>query len=129
MDKQAVIIRAAERLPVETRKVVANAIIQSIDRDINRVDATTRFNYLVTIASAVLGVDYHHDRRDQGSADIRTLCAKAMRLEKYTFYTIADAMGKDHSTIAYMVRRADDMAAGYMGSWYKTKYKEFINKI
>jgi len=123
------IVKQARRLPVETRQTVADAILRSIYADMNRQDAHERFAGLCAIASSVLGTVYEADRRYRGASDVRTLCAKAMRLDGYSYEVIGSAMGRDHSTVLYYCHRADDMAAGFMGGYYANKYKEFFDKI
>lgn len=129
MDKKNLIIRQAERLPIQIRKEIAVAIIQSIDRDESAVDARTRFAELIRVAEAVFGYQYNPDRRKACDAYIRNVVASAMRGEGYTFSSIAKAMGRNTSSIIAMRNRADDMAAGFLGAEIKEKYNQFIHAI
>jgi len=102
------IIGVCGNLSIAQQKQVANWLIWHIDKIEHREAAQERYN---TIVKAVEGVtNMHNDpaRKDNESVFVRTLTAWRMADEGYTQMEIAGAMGKDHSTIAYIngIRRA-----------------------
>ena len=129
MDKSSAIIDQARRLPLETRKEIANAIIRSIDRDMTRISAEERLANLIRTGEDVLGVTYDPKRKANGDAYIRTFAAKVMHEEGYSQSCIGRVMGRKPSTVCVMVQRADDIASGYFGADYQNKYNEFMARI
>lgn len=129
MDKQTAIIDEARHLPLETRKEIVNAIIRSIDRDQNRVNAEERLAILIRVGEDLLGVTYDPKRKSNGDAYIRTFAAKAMHEEGYSQSCIGRVMGRKPSTVCVMVQRADDIASGYFGDEWKDKYQQFMQRV
>ncbi len=129
MDKQNTIIRQVARLPLETRKAIAVAIIRSIDRDENRTTAEVRFEQLVQIGEQVLGCNYTGNRKSTEDVYIRNMAAKVMRDDGYTYTVIGRAMHRDYTSVIVMVRRAADMEAGFYGKSLQDKYNEFMARI
>jgi hypothetical protein len=129
MDKQE-LIRAARRLPVESRKEIAKAIIQSIDRDLSAPSAEDRLAELITVACSALGVtDYNPRRKANGDAYVRNFCALTMREEGYTLLQIGRAMGRHTSSVITMSRRGDEMRHGYFGTDILARYKKFNEAV
>jgi len=129
MDKKTSVIRQAERLPIEVRKEICCAILQSIDRDASAIDALTRFGQLSGIAVDVFGVEYDPNRKATGDTFIRNVCAWQMRREGYSLSQIGRSMGRHTSSIVAMDRRAKDMLKGFFGADAKDKFNQFIQRI
>ena len=116
---------AAAKLPKEVRRYIVREIEKTIIRDEAAQTAEERLAQLVPVAECVLHMTYDPARKSADDVCIRNLCADAMRREGYTFDQIGRAMGRDHSSVVMMVRRAADMKAGYSGKYYKRIYDEF----
>lgn len=129
MDKQTDIIQQALKLSVESRKVIANAIIQSIDRDETTVSAAERFAQLVAVAEPILGITYEPKSRANGNTFLRYLAAKEMQDEGYNHTCIGKAMGRHRSTVWVMVQKAEDIASGFYGREWKYMYNKFKQSI
>ena len=129
MDKQTDIIHQATKLSVESRKVIANAIIQSIDRDATRVAAAERFLQLVAIAEPIVGISYDRTSKANGNSYIRSFAAKQMHDEGYNHTCIGRAMGRHRSSVYVMLQKANDIAFGFYGKDWQEKYYEFFKKI
>lgn len=125
MDKNEV-RQAALRLPVESRREVAKAIIESIERDLSAPTAEARLAELLPAACEALGVtDYNPRRKANGDAYARNLCAWAMRRDGYTYAQIGRAMGRHTSSAIVMARRGKEMRDGYFGTLFKEMFKKF----
>ena len=129
MDKQTDIIHQATKLSLESRKVIANAIIQSIDRDETKVSAAQRFLQLVEIAEPIVGISYNRRSKANGDSYIRSIAAKAMYDEGYNHTCIGKAMGRHRSSVYVMLQKANDIAFGFYGKDWQEKYYEFFNKL
>ena len=129
MDKKDFIVGQASRLPVDDRKAVCKAILDTIERDALAVDAKTRFKQLLPKAEVAIGWKYEPRRKMNGDAYIRNLIARTMRTEGYTCKDIAQAIGRHYSSVVTMAQKADDMANGYYGKELQRKYNDFIKAI
>ena len=129
MDKKDFIVGQASRLPVDDRKAVCKAILDTIERDALAVDAKTRFKQLLPKAEVAIGWKYEPRRKMNGDAYIRNVIARQMRAEGYTCTEIGCAMGRHYSSVVTMAQKADDMANGYFGKELQNKYNEFIESI
>ena len=123
------IVAQAARLPVDDRKAVCKAILDTIERDVLAVDAKTRFAQLLPKAEVVMEWHYEPRRKMNGDAYIRNLIARTMRTEGYTCKDIAQAIGRHYSSVVTMAQKADDMANGYYGKELQRKYNDFIKAI
>lgn len=129
MDKLEV-IREAKRLPVESRRDIAKAIVDSIDRDLTAASAEARLAQLLPLACAALDVtDYNPKRKSNGDAYARSLCAYVMRHEGYTLSQVGRAMGRNTSSVVVMARRGDEMKTGYFGHDIKERFARFEETI
>lgn len=129
MDKKDFLIAQASRLPVDERKAVCKGILDTIERDVLAVDARTRFAQLVSAAEIAMQHRYDPQVRTAVSATIRAFVASQMRYEGYTLSEIGTAMGRDHSSVVTMVRRAEDIRNGYFGKDTLNKLNEFTRII
>lgn len=129
MDKKDFIVGQASRLPVDDRKAICKAILDTIERDALAVDAKTRFSQLLPVAEVVMEHKYEPRRKMNGDAYIRNLIARQMRSEGYTCTEIGAAMGRHFSSVVTMAQKADDMRDGYFGKELQQKYNDFINAL
>ena len=129
MDKQNRIIAQAKRLPIDSRRIIVDAILDSIARDEGKILAVERLAQLIPIGEEVFGVTYDERRKANGDAYIRNICAKVMRGEGYTFSAIGRAMKRHPTSVMSMVHRADEMASGFFGKEYQKSFNEFISKL
>ena len=129
IDKRAYIINQARRLPIDTRQSIVDAILESIKNDEGRIRAVDRLAQLIPIGEEIFNCTYNPKTKSNGDALIRNMCAKVMRVEGYTFPAIAKAMNRHPSSVIVMVRRAEEMDAGFFGREYQDKYKDFIKRI
>ena len=128
MDKQTHIVNQAKRLPIDTRRSIVDAIVESIVADEKRVDPRLRLSELVRIGETIFDCTYEVGRKAPNSVCIRNCCAKVMRMEGYTFASIGKAMERHTSSIMVMVDRAEEMDAGYFGMDIRDKYMAFMKK-
>ena len=128
MDKQARIIASAKRLPIQGRQAVVDALVQSIERDRGRIPTAERLAQLIPIGEEVFGCVYDTRRQSIGDTLIRNVCAKVLRLDGNSYPAIGKAMGRHPSSVMVMVRRAEEMDAGYFGPDIRDKYVEFMCK-
>lgn len=123
MDKQTHIIKQAKSLPIQTRKELVDAILESL-----KVDKERRLAQLIAIGEEVFGCTYNPDRKFHGDTLIRNCCAKVLRMEGYSYQAIGDAMKRHPSSVIYMAIRAEEMDAGYFGWDIRNKYLQFMKK-
>ena len=128
MDKQTRIIASAKRLPIDTRQAIVDAILESIARDQGRIPPVERLAQLIPIGEEVFGCVYNARRKGNGDTLIRNVCAKVLRLDGNSYPAIAKAVGRHPSSVIVMVRRAEEMDAGYFGKDIRDKYVEFMCK-
>lgn len=128
MDKQTRIIASAKRLPIDARQEIVNAIIESIARDQGRIPPMERLAQLIPIGEEVFGCVYDARRKGNGDTLIRNVCAKVLRMDGNSYPAIGKAMGRHPSSVIVMVRRAEEMDAGYFGKDIRDKYVEFMCK-
>ena len=128
MDKQARIIASAKRLPIQSRLAIVDALVSSIEADRRRTPPTERLAQLIPVGEEVFGCVYDPRRKSIGDALIRNVCAKVLRLEENSYPAIGKAMGRHPSSVMVMVRRADEMDAGYFGPDIRDKYVQFMCK-
>ena len=128
MDKQTRIIASAKRLPIDARQEIVDAIIESIARDQGRIPPMERPAQLIPIGEEVFGCVYDARRKGNGDTLIRNVCAKVLRMDGNSYPAIGKAMGRHPSSVIVMVRRAEEMDAGYFGKDIRDKYVEFMCK-
>lgn len=98
----------AMALPVGAKKRLAARLIWDLDRLAHLADAGNRYASIVAVAEEVTNMRNDPDRKDAGSVFVRTISAWVMLDEGYKLAEIGRAMGKDHSTVAYLKRLRRD---------------------
>ena len=96
------LIDAAGQLTLPQQKQVANWLIWHIDKIEHREAAEERYKTIVKTVEEVTNMRNDPKRKDNDSVFVRTLTVWRMIEEGYTQTDIAGAMGKDHSTVAYI---------------------------
>lgn len=91
-------------LPIGAKKRLCAKLIWDIDRLSHLADANDRYAQVVAVAEDVTNMRNDPARQDAGSVFVRTITAWAMLDEGYKLAEIGKAMGKDHSTVAYLKR-------------------------
>ena len=129
IDKQTAIIASARRLPIDSRQNIVDAITASIKADEGRIRAVDRIAQLIPIAEDVFGCTYEPRRKADSDTIVRNVCAYVMRREDYSYSAIAHAMGRNHSSVFVMARRATQMMDGYFGKDIQSKFNEFIQRV
>ena len=98
------ITETALALPVGAKKRLCAKLLWDIDRLEHLADATDRYAQVVAVAEEVTNMRNDPARKDAGSVFVRTIATWAMLDEGYKLAEIGKAMGKDHSTVAYLKR-------------------------
>ena len=112
-------------LPIGAKKRLCAKLIWDIDRLAHLADAGDRYAQVVAVAEEVTNMRNDPARKDAGSVFVRTITAWAMLDEGYKLAEIGKAMGKDHSTVAYLKRlrrNAAELPAAY--AQYNYAYKK-----
>lgn len=124
------ITETALALPIGQKKRLCAKLLWDIDRLEHLADATDRYTRVVAVAEEVTNMRNDPARKDAGSVFVRTITTWAMLDEGYTLAEIARAMGKDHSTVAYLKRlrrNATELPAAY--GQYTYAYKKLKNAL
>lgn len=129
MDKKHLVIVQAVQLPVEERKAVCKAILESIERDQIAANAKERFDQLVPLAEMAMECTYVHNRKKATDTYVRYAVTYQMRKECYTYEKIGKAMDRDASSVISMMLRAEDMKNGFFGTDVQKKFNTFINLV
>ena len=129
MDKNE-IVKAARRLPVESRRLIIEQLRKSIEWDETKDRAEVRLAELIPLACEALGVtDYNPKRKANGDAYVRNLCAWAMRREGYSLPRIGHAMVRHPSSVIVMDRRGEEMRRGFFGPELREAFDTFAKNI
>lgn len=124
------ITETALALPIGQKKRLCAKLLWDIDRLEHLADATDRYTRVVAVAEEVTNMRNDPARKDAGSVFVRTITTWAMLDEGYTLAEIVRAMGKDHSTVAYLKRlrrNATELPAAY--GQYTYAYKKLKNAL
>lgn len=121
------ITEAVLALPMGQKKRLCARLIWNIDQMEHLADATERYEKIIATAEDVTNMTNQPERKDASSVFVRTISTWAMLDEGYTLTDIGRAMGKDHSTVAYLKRirktakELPTMYAQYIHSYEKLK--------
>ncbi len=124
------ITETALALPLGYKKHLCERLIRDIHRLEHLAAASYRYTQVLSIAEEVTNMRNDPDRKDAGSVFVRTITTWAMLDEGYTLAEIGKAMGKDHSTVAYLKRlrrNATELPAAY--GQYNYAYKKLKNAL
>lgn len=129
MDKNE-IVKAARRLPVESRRLIIEQLRKSIEWDETKDRAEVRLAELIPLACEALGVqEYDPRRKENADTYVRNLCAWAMRREGYSLPRIGHAMVRHPSSVIVMDRRGEEMRRGFFGPELQLKFYDFAKNV
>ena len=119
------ITRSALRLPSSEKRELIDALTQSIIAEEHAVSVKDRYVYVKSVVESVLGREIRKGRLHE-DVIARMYISFVLKNDGFSYTEISRAIGKNHSTVFYMVRKVKDMLS--LPVAYRDE-NEFFNKV